>query len=118
MILGILQARCGSTRLPGKVLKPILGRPMLAHQIERLRRAVALDELIVVLLLDVPLRQVVVVTVDRLVLVLEELVVLVVVEGDHELEPVQRTGDACRVWRRGDGISRGARRQIPHILAA
>ncbi len=47
MILGILQARCGSTRLPGKVLKPILGRPMLAHQIERLRRAAALDELIV-----------------------------------------------------------------------
>ncbi len=47
MILGILQARCGSTRLPGKVLKPILGRPMLAHQIERLRRASALEELIV-----------------------------------------------------------------------
>ena len=47
MILGILQARCGSTRLPGKVLKPILGRPMLAFQIERLQRAAALDELIV-----------------------------------------------------------------------
>jgi spore coat polysaccharide biosynthesis protein SpsF len=47
MILGIVQARCGSTRLPGKVLKEILGRPMLARQIERLQRATALDELIV-----------------------------------------------------------------------
>jgi spore coat polysaccharide biosynthesis protein SpsF len=39
MILGILQARASSRRLPGKVLKPILGRPMLERQIERLRRA-------------------------------------------------------------------------------
>lgn len=36
MILGILQARAGSSRLPGKVLKPLLGVPMLARQIERL----------------------------------------------------------------------------------
>lgn len=46
-ILGILQARASSSRLPGKVLKPILGRPMLLHQIERLRRARALDEIVV-----------------------------------------------------------------------
>jgi len=36
MILAILQARFSSSRLPGKVLKPILGKPMLLHQIERL----------------------------------------------------------------------------------
>ena len=47
MILGILQARASSRRLPGKVLKPILGRPMLERQIERLRRARRLDGLVV-----------------------------------------------------------------------
>ncbi|MES2353791.1 MAG: glycosyltransferase family protein [Pseudomonadota bacterium] len=46
-ILAILQARTSSTRLPGKVLKPILGRPMIERQIERLRRAKNFDRLIV-----------------------------------------------------------------------
>ena len=32
----ILQARMSSSRLPNKVLMPILGKPMLVHQIERL----------------------------------------------------------------------------------
>lgn len=47
MILGILQARTSSRRLPGKVLKPILGRPMLERQIERLRRAQRMDKLVI-----------------------------------------------------------------------
>ena len=47
MILGILQARAGSSRLPGKVLKPLLGVPMLARQIERLKRSTRLDQLMV-----------------------------------------------------------------------
>lgn len=47
MILGVLQARTSSTRLPGKVLKPLLGRPMILRQLERLGRATMLDQLVV-----------------------------------------------------------------------
>ncbi|MFE0013687.1 cytidylyltransferase domain-containing protein [Mesorhizobium sp. NPDC059054] len=39
MIIVVLQARASSSRLPGKVLKSILGKPMLHHQIERIQRA-------------------------------------------------------------------------------
>lgn len=46
-VLAILQARVSSTRLPNKVLAPLLGQPMLARQIERLRRATTLDKLVV-----------------------------------------------------------------------
>ena len=47
MILAILQARFSSSRLPGKVLKPILGKPMLLHQIERLQHSQMIDKLVV-----------------------------------------------------------------------
>ncbi|MBS0296619.1 MAG: glycosyltransferase family protein [Proteobacteria bacterium] len=47
MILGMLQARMSSTRLPGKVMRDLLGRPMIDRQIERLRRAESLDRLVV-----------------------------------------------------------------------
>lgn len=36
-----------STRLPGKVMRPILGRPMIALQLERLRRSRRIDRLVV-----------------------------------------------------------------------
>ncbi|RZI98253.1 MAG: hypothetical protein EON90_14145 [Brevundimonas sp.] len=47
MITGILQARMSSSRLPGKVMKPILGEPMIGRQIERLKRAGRLDQLVI-----------------------------------------------------------------------
>lgn len=47
MILAILQARMSSTRLPGKVLRPLAGAPMIQRQVERLRRARRIDRLVV-----------------------------------------------------------------------
>jgi spore coat polysaccharide biosynthesis protein SpsF len=47
MIVAIIQARMGSTRLPGKVLRSLAGRPMLAHVIERTRRATRVDRVMV-----------------------------------------------------------------------
>lgn len=47
MIIAVLQARVSSTRLPGKVLKPILGKPMLLHQIGRVSQSKSIDKLIV-----------------------------------------------------------------------
>jgi spore coat polysaccharide biosynthesis protein SpsF len=41
----IIQARMTSTRLPGKVLMDLGGRPLLARQLERLRRCRQVDEL-------------------------------------------------------------------------
>ena len=45
--LAIIQARLGSTRLPGKVLKKILGKTVLEHIIERLSYAKKIDQLII-----------------------------------------------------------------------
>jgi spore coat polysaccharide biosynthesis protein SpsF len=42
-----IEARMRSTRLPGKVLLPIMRRPMLALMIERLRRVPEIDEIVV-----------------------------------------------------------------------
>lgn len=39
MMLGLIQARMGSSRLPGKVMMPIEGEPLIWHVTERLRRA-------------------------------------------------------------------------------
>lgn len=46
-IVAIIQGRMGSSRLPGKVLELIGARPMLAHVVERTRRAKLVDEVIV-----------------------------------------------------------------------
>lgn len=46
-VVCIIQARMGSSRLPGKVLMDIAGAPMLARVVARVRRARALDEIVV-----------------------------------------------------------------------
>jgi spore coat polysaccharide biosynthesis protein SpsF len=46
-IVAIIQARLGSRRLPRKVLAEILGRPMLAVLLDRLRDAKSVDEFVV-----------------------------------------------------------------------
>ncbi len=45
-IIAIIQARSGSTRLPGKVLKPILDRPMIIHMLERVKRSKKLNGIV------------------------------------------------------------------------
>lgn len=47
MRLLILQARMSSTRMPGKVLAPLFGEPMIVRQLERLHRAETLDRIVV-----------------------------------------------------------------------
>lgn len=45
--VAILQARRGSQRLPGKVLRDLCGQPMMARVVDRARRARTLDEVVV-----------------------------------------------------------------------
>jgi spore coat polysaccharide biosynthesis protein SpsF len=42
-----IEARMGSSRLPGKVLLPALGEPMLLHLVRRLRAVASLDEIVI-----------------------------------------------------------------------
>jgi spore coat polysaccharide biosynthesis protein SpsF len=51
-ILTIVQARMTSSRLPGKVMRPILGAPMIGRQIERLRRSQRVGRLVVATSVD------------------------------------------------------------------
>lgn len=46
--LAIIQARCGSTRLPNKVLKKLCGKPALQWMIERVERSRYVEEVMVV----------------------------------------------------------------------
>ncbi|MCK9631770.1 MAG: glycosyltransferase family protein [Methanoregula sp.] len=46
-IIAIVQARMGSTRLPGKVLLDLAGKPMLVRDIERIRRSKKIDDIVI-----------------------------------------------------------------------
>ena len=45
--LAIIQARCGSSRLPSKVLKDLCGKTVLERVVERVKRSRYVDEVIV-----------------------------------------------------------------------
>ena len=47
MILAIIQARTGSTRLPGKVLLHVEGKSIISHVVERVAAANLIDNLVV-----------------------------------------------------------------------
>lgn len=46
--LVMIQARCGSTRLPNKVLKELCGKPVLEQMIRRVQRSNKVDEVMVI----------------------------------------------------------------------
>ena len=45
-VIAIVQARLGSIRLPNKVMKPILGRPMIGLLLKRLSRCKNIDQIV------------------------------------------------------------------------
>lgn len=45
-LAGLIQARMGSTRLPGKMMLPIRGKPLVGHLVDRLKRVSGLSNLI------------------------------------------------------------------------
>lgn len=46
-IITVIQARISSTRLPGKVLLPILGQPLLIRMVERVLKAILIGKLVI-----------------------------------------------------------------------
>lgn len=46
-VVAIIQARMGSSRLPGKVIKTVLGQTLLEYQIERVRRATTITNIVI-----------------------------------------------------------------------
>jgi 3-deoxy-manno-octulosonate cytidylyltransferase (CMP-KDO synthetase) len=47
LVFAIIPARYSSVRLPGKMLLPVAGKPLILHTVERAREAATIDEVIV-----------------------------------------------------------------------
>ena len=47
MIYAIIQARMGSSRLPGKVMMDLCGHPVIEHVVNRLKKSNCIDEIII-----------------------------------------------------------------------
>jgi len=52
-VVAIIQARMGSTRLPGKSMMSIAGKPTVQHVIERVRLATSLDDVVLAIPMEV-----------------------------------------------------------------
>ena len=50
--LVMIQARCGSVRLPNKVLMDLCGKPALQRMIERVQQSELIDEVIIITSID------------------------------------------------------------------
>lgn len=46
-VTAIIQARCGSTRLPNKIFKEFVGKPSLLHQLQRIKACQTINDLII-----------------------------------------------------------------------
>jgi spore coat polysaccharide biosynthesis protein SpsF (cytidylyltransferase family) len=46
-IIAIIQTRMGSTRLPGKIMKKILGKEIILHDIDRIKKIKSLDKIVI-----------------------------------------------------------------------
>ncbi|MGG0662690.1 glycosyltransferase family protein [Viridibacillus arvi] len=51
-VTAIIQARMGSTRLPGKILKEVNGKPLLAYQLERIAHSECIDKIVIATTVD------------------------------------------------------------------
>jgi spore coat polysaccharide biosynthesis protein SpsF len=51
-VVAIIQARMGSSRLPGKVLKDLCGEPLLLREVVRVRRAQTIGQVVVATTVD------------------------------------------------------------------
>ena len=45
--IGVIQARMGSSRVPGKSLKPLLGKPMLEHILDNVVSSKLIDKFVI-----------------------------------------------------------------------
>ncbi|MGE7836040.1 cytidylyltransferase domain-containing protein [Viridibacillus arvi] len=51
-VTAIIQARMGSTRLPGKILKEVNDKPLLAYQLERIAHSKFIDKIVIATTVD------------------------------------------------------------------
>jgi spore coat polysaccharide biosynthesis protein SpsF len=51
-IAGVIQARMGSTRVPGKALMPLAGKPLVWHMVDRLRRTEICEQIVLATTVD------------------------------------------------------------------